>query len=325
MILNKSMFRISVLSTAMFLALACVLQSIAGAAPNRNRASQVSSSSPGTKNANQLAQKPVDQDLDTLFARTKTDFDKMAASPVLKSPKLKTVNGFFWHSLKVHQPWHSLIRTDKKGAVINEVIRIKGESREKRSVAGEEWFTQVSKTMKEHLNITKMEKTGRYYLVWAAPIVSKVKGTETFRGAVVAHIDLWDCFDRYSDKSTSPFKINILDRVVLYEHLWKDTIKYVKKPLTVPGIDKITVRYPGIGMTNEATVARAADSAAVQQARLDSIRTKTAGDLAARPAVARKVKYHNLVIIAVVISGLLILVVALLVLVKNRRRTRFLS
>jgi hypothetical protein len=320
MILNKPVFRVSVLSAAMFLALPWILQSIAGAAPNRIRASQELSPSPDAKNANRLVQKPVDQDLDTLFARTKTDFDIMAASPVLKSPRLKPVNGFFRHSLKVHQPWHSLIRTDKKGAVINEVIRIKGESKEKRSVAGEVWFIQVSKTMKEHLNITKMEKTGRYYLVWAAPIVSKVKGTETFRGAVVAHIDLWDCFDRYSDKSTSPFKINILDRVVLYEHLWKDTIKYVKKPLTVPGIDKITVRYPGIGMTNEAAATRAADSAAIEQARLDSIRIKIAGDLAAKPAVPRKVKYHNLAIIAVVISGLLILVVALLVLIKNRGR-----
>jgi hypothetical protein len=110
--------------------------------------------------------------------------------------------------------------------------------------------------------------------------------------------------------------------VVLYEHLWKDTIKYVKKPLTVSGIDKITVRYPGIGMTNEAAATRAADSAAIEQARLDSIRIKIAGDLAAKPAVPRKVKYHNLAIIAVVISGLLILAVALLVLVKNRRRTR---
>jgi hypothetical protein len=320
MMLNKSKCHVSVLSTAMFLALACVWQSTAGVTPNRNHASQVLSSSLGTKNTNQLAQKPVDQDLDTLFARAKTDFDKMAASPVLKSPKLKTVNGFFWHSLKAHQPWHSLIRTDKKGAVINEVIRIEGESKEKRSVAGEAWFAQVSKTMKEHLNITKMEKTGRYYLVWATPIVSKVKGTETFQGAVVGQIDLWDCFDRYSDKSMTPFKINILDRVVLYEHLWNDTIKYVKKPLTVPGIEKIAVRYPAIGMTNEAAAARAADSAALEQARLDSIRIKIAGDLAAKAAVVKKAPAYNAVIIALMTSGLLILVVVMAVLVRRRTR-----
>jgi hypothetical protein len=232
------------------------------------------------------------------------------------------VNGFFWHSLKVHQPWHSLIRTDKKGAVINEVIRIEGESKEKRSVAGEAWFAQVSKTMKEHLDITKMEKTGRYYLVWAAPIVSKIKGTETFQGAVVAQIDLWDCFDRYSDKSTKSFKITILDRVVLYEHLWNDTIKYVKKPLTVPGIDRIMVRYPVIGMTNEAAAARAADSAALEQARLDSIRIKIAVDLAAKAAVAKKAPAYNAVTIALMTSVLLILVVVMAVLVNNRRRTR---
>lgn len=321
MMLNKSNYRFSVLSMAMFLALACVWQSTAGVAPNRHRASPKTSSR-GMKNANQLTQKPIDQDLDTLFARTKSDFDKMAASTVLKSPKLKTVNGLFWQSLKAHQPWHSLIRTDKKGEVINEVIRIEGESKEKRSVAGEAWFAQVSKTMKEHTTIIKIEKTGRYYLIWAAPIVSKVKGTETFQGAVAAQIDLWDCFDRFSDRSTTPFKIQILDRVFLYNHLWNDTIKYVKKPLAVPGIEKITVRYPGTA--NEAaaaTAVRAADSAAIEKARLDSMRIKTAGD-SAKAAVVKKPKSGHGGIIAMVVIGLLILAVVLVVLVGSRRRMR---
>ena len=53
---------------------------------------------------------------------------------------------------------------------------------------------------------------------------------------MVAQIDLWDCFDHFSDRSTTPFMIRILDRVILYDHLWKDTIKYVEKPITVPGI-----------------------------------------------------------------------------------------
>jgi hypothetical protein len=246
----------------------------------------------------------------------------MAASPLLKSAKLKPVNAFFWKSLKAHQPWHSLFRTDKKGAVINEVIRIEGESKEKRTVAGEAWFGQVSKTMKEHLTVIKNEKTGRYYLVWAAPLAAKVKGVETFQGVVVADIDLWDCFDRYSDKSMTPFKINILDRVVLYEHMWKDTIKYAEKHLTVPGIEKISVRYPRIGVETAST--RAADSvaaAALEQARQDSIKTKAAADLAAKAAASKKAKSnHGLIIMVLAIIGALILILVLVLVVRNRRR-----
>jgi hypothetical protein len=302
MIRTKSLFRVSILSMAMFLALACVWPSMAGVA------------------ADQPVQKTIDQDLDTLFAKTKARFDKMAASPVLKSRKLTIVNNLFWKSLKAHQPWHSLIRTDKKGTVINEVIRIEGVSKEKRSVADQAWFGQVSKTMKEHLNIVKIEKTGRYYLIWAAPIVSKVKGTETFLGATVAQIDLWDCFDRFSNKTTTPFMIRILGRVTLYGHLWRDTIKYTEKRLTVPGIDKITVRYPR--MVSEEAAMHAADSAAaIEKARLDSIQAKTARDLAAKAAAAKKAKSRNAAIIAALsIIGLLVLVVVVVMVVRSRKK-----
>jgi hypothetical protein len=326
MILNKSTYRALVLSAAMVLA--CVWQSTAGTAAHRKSAPQAalpqSFELQSAKTANQAAQKTLDQDLDTIFAKTKAAFDKMAASPLLKSAKVKPVNAFFWKSLKAHQPWHSVLRTDKKGAVINEVIRIEGESKEKRTVAGEAWFTQVSKTMKEHLTVTKNEKTGRYYLVWAAPLVAKVKGVETFQGAVVADIDLWDCFDRFSDKSMTPFKIHILDRVVLYEHMWKDTIKYAEKHLIVPGLEKITVRYPRIA--SEAASMHAADSAAAvaaafEQARLDSIKTKAAADSALKAAAAKKAKSHNAVIRTVlIIIGLLVLIVVVVMLVMNRRK-----
>lgn len=320
MILNKSMCRTVVVSMAMFLVLACVWQSMAGVPAKRKSISQKAPPlSEEMLGGNQSSQKTLDQDLDTMFAKTKADFDKVAASVVLKYPRIKPANTLFWKSLKAHQPWHSLFRTDKKGAVINEVIRIEGESKEKRTVAGEPWFAQVSKTMKEHLNVIKNEKTGRYYLVWAAPIIAKVKGTETFQGAVVANIDLWDCFDRYSDKSTMPFKIHILERVVLYEHLWRDTIKYTEKHLIVPGLDKITVRYPRL--VSEAATVTAVDSAALEKARLDSIQAATARDLAAKAAAAKKAKAHNAILLAVIaIIALLIIILVVIMVVRGRKK-----
>lgn len=321
MILNKSMCRTVVLSMAMLLVLACAWQSMAGVPAKRKSAPQKAPPlSQEMLGENQPVQKTLDQDLDTIFAKTKAAFDKVAASVALKYPRIKPVNTLFWKSLRAHQPWHSLFRTDKKGAVINEVIRIEGESKEKRSVAGEPWFEQVSKTMKEHLNMVKNEKTGRYYLVWAEPIIAKVKGTDAFQGAVVAQIDLWDCFDRYSDKSTMPFKIHILDRVVLYEHLWRDTIKYTEKHLTVPGLDKITVRYPR-PVSEVATVNAADSAAALEKARLDSIQAKTARDLAAKAEAAKKAKAHNAVLLTVIgIIALLIIILVVVMVVRGRKK-----
>ena len=275
-----------------------------------------------TTNGKELAHNPLEQDLDTVFAKIKADFDKMAASTSLKSPQSKIVNGFFSQTLKAknRQPWHSLIRTDKKGKVINEVIRIEGVSKEKRSVADQAWFAQVSKTRKEHTDIIKTEKTGRYYLLWAAPIISKVKGAETFQGAVVAQIDLWDCFDQFSDIAPSSFMIRILGRTTLYDHQWKDTIKYLEKPLTVAGIDKITVRYPA-PFIDEAAIKRTADSVAQVQARLDSIRVQTTKALAAKVAATKKAKSRDTLIgVALVVTGVLILIIALVMLAKNRQR-----
>src|SRR5271157_2275440 len=100
----KSLCRVSILSAAMFLSLAFAAQSTAGAAANRHHASHAvqprSLEMQGAKEVSQPGQKTIDQDLDTLFARAKTNFEKMAASPILKSPKLKPVNALFWKALK---------------------------------------------------------------------------------------------------------------------------------------------------------------------------------------------------------------------------------
>jgi hypothetical protein len=322
MLIIKSTLRVFMVpATILLIFVAGILQPGAAAATGRSHASQVLQASLGMQGSNaaaQPAQKAIDQELDTLFAKTKTDFEKMALSPILKSPRLPMVNSFFIQSLKIHLPWQSLIRTDKKGQVIDEVIRIEGISKEKRSVADQTWFTQVSKTMKEHNEIAITEKTGRYYLVWAAPIVSKVKGADVFQGAVAVRIDLWDCFDRFADTWTSPFMIRILGRVTLYDHLWKDTIKYIEKPLAVPGLDKIAVRYPG--MTTELAAARAADSAARELARLDSMRVKAAADSIIKVAQTKKAKARNTSVAAMGIIVFLIIVVGIILLVVYRRR-----
>ncbi|HUI91111.1 MAG TPA: hypothetical protein VLX68_02585 [Chitinivibrionales bacterium] len=320
MIVRHSMRRASAPVAAIVLTLALCLQASAGTAAKRGKASHAAPRAQVTapaKDAGQLV-----SDLDSLFAKSKADFDKLASSVILKYPRTKPVNNMFWKALKAHQPWHSLFRTDKKGAVINEVIRIEGESKEKRSVATEAWFTQISKTMKEHLTIFKNEKTGRYYLVWAEPIVAKVKKVDTFQGAVVANIDLWDCFDRYADKSTSPFKVHILDRVVLFEHLWRDTIKSSESHLTVPGLDKITVRYPR--PATEAASAQAVDSAALVQAQQDSLKAKTARDLAASMAAkaeaAKKAKAHNTILLTVIIIIAVLIIILLVIMVARGRK-----
>jgi len=59
----------------------------------------------------------------------------------------------------------------------------------------EAWVKSTVKKHTAYWGRIKLEETGRYYLVWAAPVIEKdKKGKETVEGAVALKIDLWDCF-----------------------------------------------------------------------------------------------------------------------------------
>jgi hypothetical protein len=217
---------------------------------------------------------------DAFFADLKADFDKVAVSPVLKNAKSGPVNGLFFKTLKKYQPMYSFIRTNAKGMVINEVIRGENPSVKKRKVSDQSWYVAVSKKLDEYTGFVK-EENGRYYLFWAAPIMVKAGGKEKFNGAVVAKIDIWDCFHKIAATTEVPFIVRI-ERLSLYSNKWKEDHTSIETALTVPGVGNISMRYVDI-----ASQAAAVNKTAAEQARQDSVRAKAALDSLADAAKKR--------------------------------------
>jgi hypothetical protein len=174
------------------------------------------------------------------FASLKKDFDKLADNPAMK--KGKSVNGLFVTTLKRHQPIYSFMRTNAKGVMVNEVVRgqvpEKIKKNAKENVKAQEWFKKISKTATEYYGFTFIEENGRYYLFWVSPILGPKK---KFGGALVAKIDLWDCFHEMSKETTEPFLIRLGGKS-LYSDKWKNARNSVDVPLEVPGVvEKITL------------------------------------------------------------------------------------
>jgi hypothetical protein len=181
------------------------------------------------------------------FATLKKDFDKVADNPVMKKPKSKSINGLFVTALKRHQPIYSFMRTNAKGVMVNEVVRgqmpekakknVKEKNAKEQNVKDQEWFKKISKTATEYYGFTYIEENGRYYLFWVSPILDKKK---RFGGAVVAKIDLWDCFHEMSKETTEPFLIRLGGKS-LYSDKWKNGRNIEEGPLEVAGVEKISL------------------------------------------------------------------------------------
>ena len=251
--------------------------------------------------------------MDSMFVTIKQSFDEVAVSSVVKNQAVPPVNAYFFKALKEHQPFYSLTRVNAKGVVINEVIRLVDKTDIKpQNLSKEAWVKQTVKKHKEYSGMMKLEETGRYYLLWAAPVVDKdKKGKEVVEGAVALKIDLWDCFHKYANTSETPFLVRI-GRLHLYSNKWKDSIGYKEDALSVAGGKSMFVRYPKV-IVPVAAPAVAQAVAAPNAPAVDSARIKAAQDSVKAAQTAQlKQKQHKKNIITVAVIVLILLIAALL-------------
>ena len=227
---------------------------------------------------------PLALGLDSIFTKMKQELDLIASSPLLHGSSVSLVNSYFIKILKGNQSFYSLTRVNYSGKVINEMIRLaENDDEKKRNLLKEAWVMQMVKKRAEYFSLIKLKETGRYYLVWAVPIVkSSQKGMGNFEGGLALKIDLWDCFHIFAKNIETPFLIRI-NRLHLYSNKWKNTIKYNEEALNVPGIKKIFVRYPKTVSTFVTTEAPAPTSAPAVSAPpaapvIDSAQIKAAQD-----------------------------------------------
>ncbi len=188
-------------------------------------------------------QSSLQDDLNGYYVRLDEDFARIADAGALRSTNLRPAERLFIREMRKNMAYQTFTRTNSKGVVISEVIRGEKVERPMRDASGERWFRKVSTKKEAYTNLIKDTDRGRYYLVWSRPIL---KSGDRFVGAVTAKIDLWDSFYEFSNSVFSPFRIKLGSKT-LFDHKWNKNTSGTEKPITVQGVDRISVVYSQTG------------------------------------------------------------------------------
>jgi hypothetical protein len=303
-----------------FLLIVCFSEgTLAKSSKRTSSKSHSSSSKKGEKASESTAEKsPLALGLDSVFIKMKADLDEVAGSSLLHAKAAAPVDNLFLKSLKAHQPFYSLTRVNKKGEVVNEMIRLVEKPDEKKqNLSKETWFKNAVKKQADYSSVLKLEETGRYYLVWAVPIVADKetsKGKEVFEGGLALKIDLWDSFHKFAKNVETPFLVR-LGKMPLYSNKWKDTIEFKEETIDVQGVKKCSIRYPKsvttFVTTPEPPVAAipAIDSAKIRAATQDSLNKAIAAAKDKKKKANAKMVVIAVLIVLIIIVGILIFVI----------------
>ena len=179
--------------------------------------------------------------VEAYFSSLKENFDQGAASPIVKSSRDARLFGYFGGIMEKSPPLRSLMKVDAKGMARCERHSGDNHAVKKHSVAKQPWFSQTAKSKKEYDCLSK-DKTGRVSLYWSVPLLQEKAGSQRFSGAVIAVVDLRDCFRAIARQCANPFLVR-LDNADFYAHVWKKTMIFVEDRLSVPGAKDVAIRY----------------------------------------------------------------------------------
>lgn len=180
----------------------------------------------------------IKDDMNRYYQRIDESFTRLCKSSVFKNTGLSAAEKLFVREMKKNQSYYCMIRVNSKGKIISEAVRGKKVERPNTDVEREKWFQAVKKDKEPFYTMIRDDDRGRYYLIWCKPVLKN----NTFVGAVVAKIDLWDSFYEFSNVIYYPFLIR-LNGMRLFSHKWNNGYTYKEDRLTIPGINRISVRY----------------------------------------------------------------------------------
>ena len=194
--------------------------------------------------ARSMTTQEISEGIETWFADLSALFDEIADAPAVKRTSLAETDRYFVSALRRHQALNTLIKTNSRGVVISEVIRGRKPERTFRDISKQQWYSRVARTHQAYHGLLR-EDNGRYYLFWSKPVLRG--SNRRFVGTVVAKIDLWDSFHAYAANVIEPFLVR-MDGRSLYSNKWKSEWEYNEEELSIPGIERISVRSSVTGV-----------------------------------------------------------------------------
>ncbi|MBN1575580.1 MAG: PDC sensor domain-containing protein [Chitinispirillaceae bacterium] len=237
------------------------------------------------------ASSSLQEDLNFYFVKVDEAFARIVESGALRSTNLRSAERLFIREMRKNQAYNTFIRTNSKGSVISEVIRAQKVERPMRDISDQRWFKMVSQKKEAYYSLIKDGDKGRYYLFWARPILKK---GDRFIGSVLLKIDLWDSFHEFSSSIFNPFLIK-LGRKSLFSHKWEEGTSGNEKPLTIQGIDRISVVYSSESTPRTAVAPK--DTSAKVLTVADTAKAKKADNAAKKKKGASGILVFLLVIL----------------------------
>lgn len=154
-----------------------------------------------------------------------------------RSSNLRTTTSYFRQLMDRYPEIHDLLRINSRGKVTNELARDGKTGKRYRSVARQSWFRTVGPGMEPYYGKVKT-RGGRYFLFWALPII--IDGRSG--GAILAKLDLIECFEGAAVRVDGPFRVYYDGRRVV-SHEWRGVDEAESARFDILGLEGLTVKY----------------------------------------------------------------------------------
>jgi hypothetical protein len=197
---------------------------------------------------------------------------ELTNKPQIKSRRLKNADKLFVSTIKKYPFFHTLMRVNSKGKVVNEVVEGKVQSKNYRSIARQSWYRDIEKTMKPYFGHLTRHGTP-YWLFWVVPIKIPTKGGSVrFGGAIVTKIDIENCMNDIASALEQPFAVRI-DGEQVFSANWKKATESTEQKLSIKGLENVTLHTAAQNAAGSSKTANSKSTESQQQG-------KQAGDTA---------------------------------------------
>lgn len=272
------------------------------------------------------------------FTEIDSALSRIPALPEARMKEVEPVNGLFRKLLARYPEVVSILRTNSKGVVVNDVERQGKADALHSNVFDSAWYAGPKKTSAPWYG-PLVKENRRPYLVWSRPLSVRMPiGSERFGGVVNFKIDMFACFKDFAAHANGPFEI-LLNKKSFYYLSWTDNIPFEESDVTLPGNIVLGLRVPKAAAaevrrqqpasqrqpmeeTGAAEPRRESREAGMKQAEADvSVKAEDSVlSIQGEPAAARTVSHGNLWLLFAGAALLLTLIFGAALLVGRGRR-----
>jgi hypothetical protein len=177
------------------------------------------------------------------FTEIDSALSRIPGLPEARMKEVEPVNGLFRKLLARYPEVASIVRTNSKGVVVNDVERQGKADALHSNCSDSAWYAVPKKTSAPWYG-PLVKENRRPYLAWSRPLSVRMPiGSERFGGVVTFKIDMFACFKDFAAHANGPFEI-LLNKKSFYYLSWTDNIPFEESDVTLPGKIVLGLRMP---------------------------------------------------------------------------------